>query len=107
MKEDNFSTLFRFPRQKRNNIEKSVKAMNRSALRPDGPSVLQTLLRWFDSEVGPDQPSGGEDKTVDWLRILPLAFLHVMCLGVIWVGWSPVAEEIKRPTCNRIQGRRK
>ena len=25
---------------------------------------------------------------MDWLRIVPLLFLHVMCLGVFWVGWS-------------------
>lgn len=65
--------------------------MNRSTSPSGGPSILQTLLRWFDSEVGPEQVREEETKSVDWLRILPLAFLHVMCLGVVWVGWSPVA----------------
>jgi len=29
-----------------------------------------------------------EEKSVDWLRVLPFVFLHLMCLTVIWVGWS-------------------
>ena len=28
---------------------------------------------------------------MDWLRILPLLILHVMCLAVLWVGWSSTA----------------
>ena len=28
---------------------------------------------------------------VQWLRILPFIGMHVMCLGVIWVGWSATA----------------
>lgn len=65
--------------------------MNRSRAESDRPSALQTVLRWFDSEAGPDQETGEGAQSVDWLRILPMALLHVMCLGVIWVGWSPVA----------------
>jgi stearoyl-CoA desaturase (delta-9 desaturase) len=65
--------------------------MNRSRAESDRPSALQTVLRWFDSEAGPDQETGKGAQSVDWLRILPMALLHVMCLGVIWVGWSPVA----------------
>lgn len=32
-----------------------------------------------------------EEERVDWVRVMPFVFLHVGCLGVIWVGWSPVA----------------
>jgi stearoyl-CoA desaturase (delta-9 desaturase) len=28
---------------------------------------------------------------VEWLRIIPLIFLHLGCLGVFWVGWSRTA----------------
>jgi len=56
-----------------------------------GPSVLQTFLRWFDSEAGAPEAAGYEAGGVDWLRILPMVVLHLMCLGVVWVGWSPVA----------------
>ena len=37
-------------------------------------------------EFGEDQKSG-----VDWFRIVPFIFLHLMCLTVFWVGWSWVA----------------
>ena len=32
-----------------------------------------------------------EPDKVDWIRVLPFVFLHAGCLGVLWVGWSPVA----------------
>jgi stearoyl-CoA desaturase (delta-9 desaturase) len=31
---------------------------------------------------------------IDWLRIAPFVALHVACLGVVWVGWSPVAVSV-------------
>ena len=34
--------------------------------------------------------SEGADR-VDWARIVPFAGMHLACLGVIWVGVSPVA----------------
>jgi stearoyl-CoA desaturase (delta-9 desaturase) len=50
-----------------------------------------TLLRWVDSDAGEREPVSDGPQKVDWLRILPFVVLHVACLGVIWVGWSPVA----------------
>ena len=47
-----------------------------------------SILRWIDSEADIDAITATDIKKVDWLRILPLLFLHVMCLGVLWVGWS-------------------
>jgi len=32
-----------------------------------------------------------EPNRVDWVKSVPFIFLHVGCIGVIWVGWSPVA----------------
>jgi stearoyl-CoA desaturase (delta-9 desaturase) len=29
--------------------------------------------------------------TIDWLLGIPFIALHLACLGVIWVGWSPIA----------------
>jgi stearoyl-CoA desaturase (delta-9 desaturase) len=48
------------------------------------------LVRWVDTHAGDDAEPSFE-KRVDWVRVLPFAFLHAACLGVIWVGWSPVA----------------
>jgi stearoyl-CoA desaturase (delta-9 desaturase) len=46
------------------------------------------VIRWFDTEADIESLPTGNAKKVDWLRIVPLIFLHLMCLGVIWVGWS-------------------
>ena len=50
--------------------------------------ILTSVLRWFDSEANIESITVTDEKEVDWLRIVPLIFLHLMCLGVIWVGWS-------------------
>lgn len=49
-----------------------------------------TVARWFDSWAG-----GGavyeapqQDYRVDWLRVVPFFAVHLVCLAVIWVGWS-------------------
>ncbi|MDA0747321.1 MAG: acyl-CoA desaturase [bacterium] len=44
------------------------------------------VWRWFDTE---DDVVPGEG--IDWLRVVPFLGLHVVCLAVLWVGWSPVA----------------
>ncbi|HXG19508.1 MAG TPA: acyl-CoA desaturase [Methylomirabilota bacterium] len=50
-----------------------------------------TLVRWFDSWAGVETIQEREPVYVDWLRCAPFVAMHVMCLGVIWVGWSPIA----------------
>jgi stearoyl-CoA desaturase (delta-9 desaturase) len=50
--------------------------------------IVNTTLRWLDTEAFVDAMSPADPKKVDWLRILPLIIMHVMCLAVIWVGWS-------------------
>lgn len=49
---------------------------------------IVSVIRWFDTEAGVEAMPAEDQKKVDWFRILPLVFMHVMCLGVIWVGWS-------------------
>ena len=53
-----------------------------------GGHFLTSVLRWFDSEANIETIEVTDQKKVDWLRIVPLLFLHLMCLGVFWVGWS-------------------
>src|SRR4051812_24129993 len=40
----------------------------------------------------PKQPAGlsvtEADERFDWARLIPYSIIHLMCLGVIWVGWS-------------------
>ena len=46
------------------------------------------VIRWFDTEADIETTPAAYTKKVDWLRIVPLIILHLMCLGVVWVGWS-------------------
>ncbi len=45
------------------------------------------LVRYATRLSGNDKAS----EKVDWTRILPFILMHLVCLSVIWVGWSPVA----------------
>src|SRR6185436_850177 len=47
-----------------------------------------SFARWFDAWAGMDQPRETGKTKIEWVRSLPFIWLHVMCLGVIWVGWS-------------------
>lgn len=53
--------------------------------------LTTTLVRWFDSWAGMEAIQDREPLCVDWLRCLPFVAMHLMCLGIIWVGWSPFA----------------
>ncbi len=48
------------------------------------------LARWIDTSAGGTSSADGPQKT-DWFRCIPFVAVHLMCLGIIWVGWSPVA----------------
>ena len=52
--------------------------------------MARTLRRWIDTSDAAEVMAGREDR-VDWLRATPFIAMHVACLGVIWVGVSPVA----------------
>jgi stearoyl-CoA desaturase (delta-9 desaturase) len=52
-------------------------------------SLLETIKLWFDSEHGSDQV--GDSRKLNLVRCLPFIFVHLACISVIWVGWSPVA----------------
>ncbi|MCH7841028.1 MAG: hypothetical protein IID38_12450, partial [Planctomycetes bacterium] len=55
-------------------------------------ALAGSVSRWFDkgsTEYSKEEIS--EQYAVDPIRMIPYAALHLMCLGVFWVGWSPVA----------------
>ncbi len=52
-------------------------------------TLSKRLLTWFDNSVVP--PSHQFERRVEWLRTLPFIGMHLMCLGVIWVGVSTTA----------------
>lgn len=54
---------------------------------PTRPSLFQRFNNWFTST--PTKPSTGDDaERIDWTRGVPYIIIHLVPLGVIWVGWS-------------------
>ncbi len=51
--------------------------------------MTAVLRRWFDT-AAPAAKRGCVDR-VDWARVVPFLGMHVACLAVFAVGWSPVA----------------
>ncbi|MFK7956765.1 MAG: acyl-CoA desaturase [Lysobacterales bacterium] len=54
-------------------------------------SWWQSLIQWFDADAAADGASEGSNQGIDWVRIFPFIAVHLMCFGVIWVGWSGIA----------------
>ena len=54
----------------------------------------RALTAWFDASVAPAATPDTEAHRIDWLRMLPFIGMHIGCLGVIWVGWSPTAVSV-------------
>ena len=54
-------------------------------------SYLWAVVQWFDSSVGAEPVAESEFKNIAWIRSIPFLGLHLMCFGVIWVGWSWIA----------------
>jgi stearoyl-CoA desaturase (delta-9 desaturase) len=52
--------------------------------------LAATVRRWFDN--GPDASlEPGQERRIDWMRVIPFLGIHVGCLAVLWVGTSAVA----------------
>ena len=49
------------------------------------------IAQWFDTSLAGHGFSDHIPAWVTWTRWLPFLAVHLMCLGVIWVGWSWVA----------------
>lgn len=52
--------------------------------------AIAAVKNWVDSSNAPLVEATGE-KRIDWLRTIPYIGMHLACLAVFWVGWSPVA----------------
>lgn len=73
----------------------STSALARPATHPADSSplrlrwLLTTVRLWVDAAASTEDAER-EDR-VDWLRAAPFIALHLGCLGVLWVGVSPIA----------------
>ena len=55
-------------------------------------SMIRSVGCWFDNSAKKySDAETANQYEIDWVRLIPYASLHLMCLGVIWVGWSPIA----------------
>jgi len=53
-------------------------------------SGIRKIVNWFDSYADTESDHNNNEK-LNWLRIVPFILLHVSCIAIIWVGWSPIA----------------
>jgi stearoyl-CoA desaturase (delta-9 desaturase) len=44
------------------------------------------FARWFDTSAA--DTGTGDDRAIDWLRVVPFIGMHAMCLGIVFVGFS-------------------
>jgi stearoyl-CoA desaturase (delta-9 desaturase) len=60
---------------------------------PPRAAWAATLRRWFDTQEAHGQQAADDvaNDGVDWPRAIPFILIHAGCLGVLWVGVSPVA----------------
>ncbi len=52
-------------------------------------ALTKQVLVWFDNAAVPAAPRF--ERRIEWLRTVPFIAMHLMCLGVIWVGVSSTA----------------
>lgn len=52
-------------------------------------TTCNKLLSWFDNSNIKEADNVGE--AIDWMRVIPFILMHLACLLVFVVGWSPVA----------------
>jgi stearoyl-CoA desaturase (delta-9 desaturase) len=62
-----------------------------AAIKAPHIALTTALLCWFDSWADTEAIQDREPLCVDWMRCVPFAVMHLMCLGVLWVGWSRAA----------------
>jgi stearoyl-CoA desaturase (Delta-9 desaturase) len=50
-----------------------------------------SIYKWLDNDTPQVTTFGPEDREVSWLRLAPFWTLHLVCLGVFFVGYSHTA----------------
>ena len=50
-----------------------------------------SLAQWFDARAASPGENDPRGDRIDWLRAAPFIALHLGCVGLMWVGVSPVA----------------
>lgn len=53
--------------------------------------LATALRRWIDNSIDEAPVQSSDTRRIDWPRVVPFILLHAGCLGVFWVGTSPLA----------------
>jgi len=53
--------------------------------------MLRNIMLWFIADPTAVSQDDTQADRVDWARVIPFVGMHLMCLAVIWVSWSPIA----------------
>ena len=56
-----------------------------------GKAIKGACVGALDSWAIAEKPFSGDVSKADWARVIPFVILHLACLLVLVVGWSPVA----------------
>jgi stearoyl-CoA desaturase (Delta-9 desaturase) len=59
-----------------------------AATRSAGARIFRSLISWFDTSAGEASNVPISEDRINWLRVLPFLGVHLMCLGVFFVGFS-------------------
>ncbi len=66
----------------------STREIEPNAVRATG--LWLAIRRWIDTSAVDESDEAHADR-IDWLRAAPFVAMHLACLGVLWVGVSPLA----------------
>ena len=53
--------------------------------------LLRKVMLWFIADPSAVNIDSAQPDRIDWARVIPFVGMHLMCLAVLWVGWSPIA----------------
>lgn len=53
--------------------------------------IAIALRRWIDNDSAAAPVARGNERRIDYPRVIPFLLLHAACLGALWVGVSPIA----------------
>lgn len=62
----------------------------RSPPLPTASRIGLALMQWIDTRADRTGDPRHAER-IEWFRALPFAAMHLACLGVLWVGISPIA----------------
>lgn len=54
-------------------------------------TFISYFRKWLNIEYNLPSDEKNQKNGVDWFGSIPFVLFHLICFGIIWVGWSPCA----------------